>query len=146
MLFDTSVKNKEVTNKINQLVGKPFNLLEILKIGAIGSSRMEVVEFSQLFTSVMSWDKQAVFANIGMRPKGVVVVMNVRLSNFSWVIPYTHLSLFKAGVLAVHGQGEFLKFKIQSDQNKKLIDKILEEKTRFLNLDYHGDDFRGENA
>jgi hypothetical protein len=141
MLFDTSIKNKEVTKEINNLVGKPYSLLDILKIGAIGSSRMEIIEFSKLFTKVMAWDKQAVFANIGMRPKGIVVVINVRLSNYSWVIPYNYLSIFKTDILTVHGQGEYLKFKIQSDQNKKLIQKILDEKVKHSNHDYHGDDF-----
>jgi hypothetical protein len=144
MLFDTSVKNKDVTKEINELVGKPYNLLDIIKIGAIGSSRMEIVEYSKLFVKVMAWDKQAVFANIGMRPKGIVVVINVRLSNYSWVIPYNYLSIFKTDILTIHGKGEYLKFKIQSEQNAKLIQKILDEKSKNSNHDYHGDDFYNE--
>lgn len=142
MLYDTSVKNKEVTRLINHQVGKPFNLLEILKVGAIGSSRLEIVEYSPLFKEVMSWDKQAIFANIEMRPKGIVVIINVRLSNFSWIIPYTHLSVFKSNLLSIHSQGEFLKFKTVSDLNKKLIAKILERKAQFLNMDYYGNSIR----
>jgi hypothetical protein len=141
MLFDTSINDKDVKREINQLVGKPFSILEIIKIGAIGSSRMEVLEYSKLFNKVMAWDKQAVFASIGLRPKGIIVVINVRLSNFSWVIPYNYVSIFKTDILTIHGQGEFLKFKIHSDQNKKLIQKILDEKTKISNQDYHGDDF-----
>lgn len=142
MLFDTSIKNKEVTKEINALVGKPYSLLEIIKIGAIGSSRMEIIEFSKLFVKIMAWDKQAVFANIGMRPNGIVVVINVRLSNYSWVIPYNYLSIFKTDILTIHGQGQYLKFKIQSEQNAKLIQKILDEKVKKSNNDYHGDDFQ----
>lgn len=141
MLFDTSINDKDVKREINQLVGKPFGILEIIKIGAIGSSRMEVLVYSKLFNKVMAWDKQAVFASIGLRPKGIIVVINVRLSNFSWVIPYNYVSIFKTDILTIHGQGEFLKFKIHSDQNKKLIQKILDEKTKNSNQDYHGDDF-----
>lgn len=141
MIYDTSIKNKEVTKEINRLVGKPYTLLDIIKIGAIGSSRMEIIEYSKLFNKVMAWDKQAVFANIGMRPNGIVVVINVRLSNYSWVIPYNYLSIFKTDILTVHGQGEFLKFKIQSEQNDKLIKKILDQKAGHSNHDYHGDDF-----
>ena len=141
MLFDTSINDKDVKREINQLVGKPFSILEIIKIGAIGSSRMEVLEYSKLFNKVMAWDKQAVFASIGLRPKGIIVVINVRLSNFSWVIPYNYVSIFKTDILTIHGQGEFLKFKIHSDQNKKLIRKILDKKTKNSNQDYHGDDY-----
>lgn len=139
MLFDTSVKDKKVKQQINQLVGKPFNLIDILKIGTIGSSRMEVVSYSKLFNNVMAWNKQAIYANLSMRPNGLLVIINVRLSNYSWVIPYHYLSIFKTDLLVIHGQGEFLKLKIAPEQNKKLIDKILAEKAkRNPNQDYFG--------
>lgn len=131
MLFDTSVKNKEVKKEIDGLVGKPYNLLEILKMGSIGSSRMEIIEYSPLFSKVMAWDKQAIFASIALRPRGVMVIINVRLSNYSWVIPYHYLSIFKTDILTIHGQGQFLKLKIRGDQNKKLISKILKLKSDF---------------
>lgn len=139
MLFDTSIKDKKVKQQINQLVGKPFNLIDILKIGTIGSSRMEVVAYSKLFNNVMAWNKQAIYANLSMRPNGLLVIINVRLSNYSWVIPYHYLSIFKTDLLVIHGQGEFLKLKISPEQNKKLIDKILAEKAkRNPNQDYFG--------
>lgn len=128
MLFDTSVKDKKVKQQINQLVGKPFNLIEIFKRGAIGSSRMEVVGYSKLFNDIMAWNKQAIYANLSMRPNGLLVIINVRLSNYSWVIPYHYLSIFKTKLLVIHSQGEFLKLKISPNQNRKLIDKILIEK------------------
>lgn len=139
MLFDTSVKDKKVKQQINQLVGKPFNLIDILKIGTIGSSRMEVVAYSKLFNNVVAWNKQAIYANLSMRPNGLLVIINVRLSNYSWVIPYHYLSIFKTDLLVIHGQGEFLKLKISPEQNKKLIDKILDEKAkRNPDQDYFG--------
>lgn len=139
MLFDTSIKDKKVKQQINQLVGKPFNLIDILKIGTIGSSRMEVVAYSKLFNNVMAWNKQAIYANLSMRPNGLLVIINVRLSNYSWVIPYHYLSIFKTDLLVIHGQGEFLKLKIAPEQNKKLIDKILAEKVKQNpNQDYFG--------
>lgn len=130
MLFDTSIKDKKIKTQINELVGKPFNLIHILKLGAIGSSRMEVVSYSKLFNNVMAWNKQAIYANLSMRPNGLLVIINVRLSNYSWVIPYHYLSIFKTDLLVIHGQGEFLKLKIAPYQNKKLIDKILSEKAK----------------
>lgn len=139
MLFDTSIKDKKVKQQINQLVGKPYNLIDILKIGTIGSSRMEVVAYSKLFNNVMAWNKQAIYANLSMRPNGLLVIINVRLSNYSWVIPYHYLSIFKTDLLVIHGQGEFLKLKISPEQNKKLIDKILNEKAkRNPDQDYFG--------
>lgn len=128
MLFDTSIKEKETKREIELRVGRPYGFLEILKQGAIGSSRMEVAEYSKLFSKIMSQRKQAVYANLSLRPNGVLVIINVRLSNYSWVIPYHYLSIFKTNLLVIHGQGEYLKLKVSGNQNKKVIDKILERK------------------
>lgn len=140
MLYDTSVRDKDIEKEINTHVGAPYNFIDIFfkKKGTIGSSRMEVVEYSKLFNKVMSKRKQAVFANIGLRPEGIIVVVNIRLSNYSWVIPYRYLSIFKTDILVIHGQGEFLKLKIKGDQNQKIISKILKIKNEQGNHDYYG--------
>lgn len=133
MLYDTSISDKETKREIDKRVGKPYGFFDILKHGTVGSSRMEVVEHSKLFVKVMSQRKQAVFANLSIRPNGILVIINVRLSNFSWVIPYHYLSIFKTDLLVIHGQGEYLKLKITGDQNKKIIDKVLERKNHLFN-------------
>lgn len=140
MLYLTSFKDKEVEKEINQAVGKPFNIKDIIfkKVGVIGSSRMEVIEYSKLFASAMNKRKQAVHANIGLRPNGIVVVINIRLSDYTWVIPYRYLSIFKTDILVIHSQGEFLKLKLDQDQNKKFIDKILKLKNEQVGGDYYG--------
>ncbi|MDG0972817.1 MAG: hypothetical protein P8O07_01535 [Crocinitomicaceae bacterium] len=132
MLYDTSIKDKETKQVIDSCLGRPYRFLDLFKQGVIGSSRIEITSYSKLFVKVMSQRKQAVFANISLRPKGIVVIMNIRLSNYSWVIPYHYLSIFKTDVLVIHGQGEYLKLKIEGNQNKRLIEKILEYKQEVL--------------
>jgi len=140
MLYDTSVRDKDIEKEINSYVGSPYNIVDIFikKKGTIGSSRMEVIEYSKLFNKVMSKRKQAVFANIGLRPNGIVVILNIRLSNYSWVIPYRYLSIFKTDILVIHGQGEFLKLKITGNQNEKIISKVLKIKNELGNQEYYG--------
>jgi hypothetical protein len=99
---------------------------------------MEVIEYSKLFINAMNKRKQAVHANIGLRPNGIVVVINIRLSDYTWVIPYHYLSIFKTNILVIHSQGEFLKLKLSEDQNKKFIDKILKLKNEQGSGDYYG--------
>lgn len=142
MLFDTSTNDKEVKRQINELVGTPFSLYDIIKFGAIGSSRMEVLTYSSTFGDVMNWDKQPVFASLSIRPKGLLVIINIRLSNYTWVVPYRYLSVFKTDKLSIHGNGAFLSFKTKKDQNKSFVNKVLAQKSKFLNIDYHGDSLR----
>lgn len=140
MLFDTSVNDKETNREINNAVGRPYHVVDmfIRGVGKVGSSRMEILEHSKLFNGVMRQRKQAVFANIALRPKGIIVVFFIRTSNYSWVIPYQYLSIFKTNILVIHGQGEFLKLKIDRDQNRKFIDKILDLKNQQLSKTYYG--------
>jgi hypothetical protein len=141
MLFDTSVKDNDIKNEINSAVGKPFNVIDIFfkGVGQIGSSRMEVISYSKLFENVMKRRKQAVFANIAVRPEGIIVVFFIRTSNYSWVIPFRYLSIFKTDILVIHGQGEFLKLKLSGDQNKKLLDKIMKLKNDTGSDNYYAD-------
>ncbi len=141
MLFDTSIKDNETKKEINKAVGRPYNVIDMFfkGVGQIGSSRMEVIAHSKLFDNVMNRRKQAVFANIAVRPQGIIVVFFIRTSNYSWVIPYRYLSIFKTDILVIHGQGEFLKLKISGDQNKKLLDKIMKLKNEGQPDNYYAD-------
>jgi hypothetical protein len=140
MLYDTTNRDRDIQIEINKLVGKPYNVIDMFyrKIGAIGCARMEVVEYSKIFSDTMNKRKQAVFANIALRPYGIIVVLNIRLCDYSWVIPYRLLSIFKTDLLIIHGQGEFVKLKISGDQNKKFIAKVLKLKNEQTNQSYYG--------
>ena len=141
MLYDTSIDDKETKREIDYAVGKAYNVIDMFfkGVGQIGSSRMEVIEHSKLFDNVMRRRKQAVFANIAVRPNGIVVEFFIRTSNYSWVIPYRYLSIFKTDILVIHGQGEFMKLKISDDQNKKILDKIMKMKNKGGSDNYYAD-------
>ena len=47
MVLETTYKNKKHTDLINDIVGKPFSLIQILKFKGIGSKRM-VIENSSV--------------------------------------------------------------------------------------------------
>lgn len=140
MLFDTSIKDKEIKQSIEDAVGRAYNIIDVMfrGVGNIGCSRMEVAAHSKLFNAIMQKRKQAVFANIALRPKGLIVVLSIRTSNYSWVIPYHYLSVFKTRELVIHGQGEYLKLKLQGDQNKKFIAKILQLQEAYNQQGYYG--------
>jgi hypothetical protein len=140
MLYDTSIKDKEIKREIIGHVGAPYNFVDMFfrQVGTVGSSRMEIISHSILFNKVMSRSRQSVYASIELRPHGIIVILNIRLSNYSWVIPFHHLSIFKTDILVIHGQGQFLKLKISGDQNKSIVCKILRLKNKIGNNEYYG--------
>lgn len=132
MLVQTTYPDKKIVDKINLEVGNSFSFLQILKIGSIGSQRMKVTENSQIFTPIIAKDLNAVWANISLRPKGIIVIINSRLSQYSWIIPFYKLSIIKSNELVIHSEGEFLKLAIQSDAStNRFLSKIISEKINF---------------
>ena len=46
-LYNITYKNKETEKEINAEMGKPFGLIEKLRLGGIGSRRMIIENFSE---------------------------------------------------------------------------------------------------
>lgn len=132
MLVQTTYPDKKIIKQINLAVGNSFSFLQILKIGFIGSQRMKVTENSPIFTPIITKDFNAVWANISLRPKGIIVIINSRLSQYSWIIPFYKLSIIKSNELVIHAEGEFLKLAIESDASiSRFVSKIISRKNQF---------------
>lgn len=134
MIFDTTYYNKDIKEEIENLLGKPFSPLSVIKIGVIGSSRMMIEENSPGFDKLVNLNLDLTYASIGLRPKGIVVILAKSYKNLTWAIPYHYLSFYKTDVLSIHAQGEFLKLKISNNQNVKFLNKVLDRKIKYLNL------------
>ncbi|MEX1192537.1 MAG: hypothetical protein WEA99_11230 [Brumimicrobium sp.] len=130
MLFDTSKKDKNTKQKINDLVGAPYNLFQTTLQGKGGrdSSKMEVIEYSKLFDKIMSQSAAQAQAKISIRPFGIVLTIFIRSKIYSWVIPYRFLSIIKTDILVIHGQGEYLKLAIDGEKGSAYISKLMKLK------------------
>jgi len=65
-----------------------------------------------------------------MRPGGIIVYINKGLQNFSWVIPYYQLVLYKTDGTSIHAQGKFINFKNNKmfKENKAFFNRLLDIK------------------
>lgn len=133
MILDTTHTNKENKLLINDLVGKPFSLLESIKMRGTGSKRMIINEVSSNLQVYLNANSDINYANIELRKNGVVVYINKGLRCFSWPIPYYHLVLYKTSGLSIHAQGHFIKFKNNKmfKENKLFFSKLLDKKIKF---------------
>ncbi|WP_310992701.1 hypothetical protein [Aequorivita marina] len=73
MLLDVSYNNKEVTRKIDNTLGKPYPLLQRLKMGGIGSPKLILTRTSIQISNLMMMDNNRNVCNIEMRPKGIIL-------------------------------------------------------------------------
>jgi hypothetical protein len=133
MILNTTHRNPEHKQIIADIVGSPYSLVQKLKLGGIGSKRMIVDEVSPNMQSVMNTVSDVNYANIEIRPNGILVMINKGLKNFTWIIPYYQLVLYKTNGSSIHAQGRFVHFRNSKTfrENKKFFDKLLDEKVKY---------------
>jgi hypothetical protein len=97
MLVNTSYNEKKINEAITELVGKPFGLLDNIKLNGIGSPRLDILKSSEEIATLLSYDNNRNFCNIELRPKGIIIRFRSLLETFSLVIPFYKLVIFKPG-------------------------------------------------
>lgn len=133
MILDTTHSNKSNDQLINDLVGKPYSFLESFKMKGVGSKRMIIDEASPNFINYLNATEDATYANLELRPNGLLVRINKGLKNYTWVVPFYHLVIYKTNGSSIHAQGKFIHFKnnITFKENKSFFDKLLSSKVTF---------------
>ncbi len=132
MLIDITHHNSEHKQIISDLVGKPYSLVQKLKLRGVGSKRMIIDEVSPNLQQVLNTVSDINYGNIELRPKGILVHITKGLKNFTWIIPYYHLVIYKINGSSIHAQGKFVHFRANKTfrENKKFFDKLVDQKTK----------------
>ncbi len=133
MILDSTHKNKEEKKLIENLIGKPFSFLEAFKMKGVGSKRMIINGVSPNLETYLNKVADANYANIELRKKGIIIFINKGLKNFTWIIPYYQLVIYKTNGASIHAQGKFIHFKNSKTfkENKRFFDKMLNEKIKY---------------
>lgn len=133
MILNTTHHNSEHKQIIADLIGSPFSLVQKLKMKGVGSKRMIIDEVSPNMKSMMNKVSDINYANIELRPKGILVMINQGLKNFTWIIPYYQLVIYKVNGSSLHAQGRFIHFRNSKTfrENKNFFDKLLDLKVKY---------------
>ncbi|HEY5687010.1 MAG TPA: hypothetical protein VIS27_01760 [Yeosuana sp.] len=133
MILDTTYSNKSNDQLINDLVGKPYSFLESFKMKGIGSKRMIIDDASPNFKHCLNATEDVTYANLELRPNGLLVRINKGLKNYTWIVPFYHLVIYKTNGSSIHAQGKFIHFKnnITFKENKSFFKKLLSSKVTF---------------
>lgn len=133
MILNTTHFNKEHKSTIADIVGSEFSLVQKLKLKGVGSKRMIIDDVSPNMKSMMNIVSDINYGNIELRPKGVLIMINQGLKNFTWVIPFYQLVIYKTNGSSIHAQGRFVHFRDNKTfkENKKFFDKLLDAKVKY---------------
>lgn len=134
MIFDITYFDTQTKITVNKTLGKSFSFFERIRLNGIGSSRMIISSVSPKIAEYLGDNSNLDYANIELRPKGVIVHFRYKMREYIWLIPYHQLQIFQTKTWSVHAQGEFIKFRPDSvlPKNKKFIRKLLSLKADFL--------------
>lgn len=133
MILNSTYKNKEEKQILEDLVGRSYSFFESLKMKGIGSKRMIVDDVSPNLKPYLNTVSDANYANIELRSGGILIYINKGLQNFTWAIPYYQLVIYKTNGASIHGQGKFIHFKNNKTfkENKGFFNKMLDEKVKY---------------
>ena len=131
MLVNVSYNNKEITEKVNKAVGKPFTLRKRLGLGGIGSPKMVIQDSSIEIRNLLLLDNNRDVCQIELRPRGIILSFRSLLETYALVIPYYKLVVYKTGksIFTVHKDHYFVKVDASKDKGDRFIMKMLDYKS-----------------
>lgn len=127
MLLNVSYNNKEITNKIDREVGKPFTLKERFAMNGIGSPKLFILDCSNEIKNLLILDNNTNYCNIELRPKGIIIRFRSLLETYGLIIPYYKFTLYKTdfGVYTLYRDNYFIKVKSDTKAIQKFFTKLL---------------------
>lgn len=131
MLLNVSYNNKEVTRKIDAEVGKPFPLMERIKMNGVGSPKLFITSTSVEIHNFLILDNNRNVCNIEMRPKGIIVGFRSLLESYALVIPYYKLTIYKgkAEEYSIYRDHYFIKVNATDKATHRFFQKVINYKT-----------------
>jgi hypothetical protein len=68
-----------------------------------------------------------------MRPSGILIYINKGLKNYTWVIPFYQLVVYRTNGISIHAQGKFVHFKNNKtfQENKIFMNRLFDAKVKF---------------
>ena len=132
MLANVSYNNKAQRESIDMLVGKPFTLVNRLKLGGVGSPKLHVVSSSKEIDSLFVLDHNDNTCNIELRPNGIILRFRSLLETYGLIIPYYKLTIFKGTgeAYSIHMEHHKVGISAKSKNVRDFFKKILQQKAR----------------
>lgn len=95
MLYNVSYTNPEITQKINEELGKPFSFKERIQKNGIGSPKLIILSRSIQIHNLLILDNNRDVCNIELRPEGILIGFRSLLESYALPIPYYKLVVYK---------------------------------------------------
>lgn len=131
MLLNISYNRPAISEKINKEVGKPFTLIERVKLNGSGSPKLHITSSSIDIHNLLVLDNNSNVCNVEMRKNGIIVMFRALLETYGLIIPYYKLTLYKgkAEEYSIYRDHYFIKVKADTPGVHKFFRKIVDYKS-----------------
>jgi hypothetical protein len=135
MILNITYPNYKTKAAISKAVGPSFSLLERIRMGGIGTSKLLMLEATEDIHKLLTITNDTTYCHLECRQGGIVVGFQTTMKIFAWLIPYHHLTIYNnSGKLVIYGSKNNIKVKapFNGTIDKKFIKKVLTIKAQYL--------------
>lgn len=134
LIFNTTYTDFSEQQEINELIGNSFSMLEKIRLKGIGSARIQVHAVSENFTTLIKSITDVTYANIELRPKGIIVHVTQQLRRYAWVIPYNKLQILKGAFISVYSEESYMQMLTTGlcGINDRFLNKMIKLKKNYV--------------
>ncbi|MEM6737947.1 MAG: hypothetical protein AAF620_17950 [Bacteroidota bacterium] len=108
----------------------PYLWKDRWKMGGIGSKRMIIEDISEGYQKYLNAEHYLSYANIELRPKGIIVHFRYKLQAYAWIMPFDELEIVYDKFLTLNVTGKFIVFSTGIEQ--KFINKMIAAHKSYL--------------
>jgi len=135
MIRNISYNDTEITREIVNHVGDSFSFKKRIKLGGIGSPRYTIINASKNIQKILEPNHSLAFANIELRPRGIIIGFRSLLDTWGWIISFNQLAIFQdqqgyfiqSGSTFIHLQNT-----LQESANNSFFKKLLSVREQYI--------------
>lgn len=135
MIINITYPSARIKREIASVVGPSFSFIERIKMGGIGTAKLQIMEATDEIHKLLSHTRDAKYCHLECRKMGLVVGFQSVMKIYVWLIPYHQLSIYNnSGELTVYGKSNSIKLSapFNGSVDKKFIRKVLALKSTYL--------------
>lgn len=131
--FDRNNSNNKVEQAIQQIIGEPYDVWELLEMPPIRSGNLIIHELLIHDLTLNDSHADLWHCNIEIRKKGIEIVLRGNNHHYSWCIPFYQLTTFQSTHLTIHSNGFFIRLKNGYTMKQQFFKRLIKLKNDYLN-------------
>ena len=135
MIKNLSYNSKKNRTKLFEIVGRPFSLIERIRLRGIGSGKLIIIDASEEIVQLLRLDNNMNYCNIELRTNGIIIRFRSLLETYGLIIPYYKLVIYKgeSNIYSFYKEKYYIKFMANNKKASLFVKKIVGLKIKFQN-------------